>query len=178
MLGRPFLARQGLLEDAVPLFANATELPRAGILLAIPAMEEHGGRSVFQRLYRTFGAAFYGLLWCADHRVYSDHPGPVAHQATRELKEYSPQQLGRLLGLDHAGSKNITPQAVGPGRTLVTGTLLEELTCLRLTQQADRVAFLYLDGHVREYSGQEPLSKAKKAQRSVATPATTDTWAA
>src|SRR5439155_749681 len=38
------------------------------------------------------------------------------------------------------------------------------------------IAFLYLDGHVREYHGKEPLTKAKKAQRQVATPAATDVW--
>jgi hypothetical protein len=38
------------------------------------------------------------------------------------------------------------------------------------------LAFLYLDGHVREYSGKESLAKAKKAQRAVATCAATDTW--
>ena len=54
--------------------------------------------------------------------------------------------------------------------------LMNELARLRLAQDEDRVAFLYLDGHVREYSGKEPLAKTKKAQRSVATCAATDTW--
>jgi transposase len=39
-----------------------------------------------------------------------------------------------------------------------------------------RVAFLYVDGHVREYHGKFPLFEAKKAQRQVVTPAATDTW--
>jgi hypothetical protein len=47
---------------------------------------------------------------------------------------------------------------------------------LRLGQDEDRLAFLYLDGHIREYSGKAELAKAKKAQRSVATCAATDTW--
>jgi hypothetical protein len=172
--GDRFLARQGLLEDAVPLFANATELPRAGILLAIPAMEEHGGRSVFQRLYRTFGAAFYGVRTIVFTLIIL---ALLRIKRPENLKEYSPQQLGRLLGLDRAPEvKTLRRKLSALAERSLTGALLEELTCLRLTQQADRVAFLYLDGHVREYSGQEPLSKAKKAQRAVATPATTDTW--
>jgi transposase len=36
--GDRFLARQGLLEDAVPLFADAQCLPRAGVLLAVPLL--------------------------------------------------------------------------------------------------------------------------------------------
>ena len=46
----------------------------------------------------------------------------------------------------------------------------------RIAEDEDRVAFLYLDGHVREYHGKFPLFEAKKAQRQVVTPAATDTW--
>jgi hypothetical protein len=53
---------------------------------------------------------------------------------------------------------------------------MNELARLRVSQDEDRLAFLYLDGHVREYSGKEALAKAKKAQRAVATCAATDTW--
>ena len=38
------------------------------------------------------------------------------------------------------------------------------------------MAFLYVDGHVREYHGQYRLAPAKKPQRQVVTPAATDTW--
>jgi hypothetical protein len=54
--------------------------------------------------------------------------------------------------------------------------LMNELARLRLDQDKDRLAFLYLDGHIREYTGKAQLAKAKKAQRSVATNAATDTW--
>jgi len=46
----------------------------------------------------------------------------------------------------------------------------------RIAEDEDRVAFLYVDGHVREYHGKFPLFEAKKAQRQVVTPAATDTW--
>ena len=93
------------------------------------------------------------------------------------VKEYSPEQLGRLLGLDRmAEVKTLRRQLTllaerGKGRER-----MNELARLRLAQNEDRLAFLYLDGHVREYSGKEPLAKTKKAQRSVATCAATDTW--
>jgi len=38
------------------------------------------------------------------------------------------------------------------------------------------VAFLYIDGHVREYRGKFPLFQAKKPQRQVVTAAVTDNW--
>jgi len=172
--GDRFLAQHGLLEDAVPLFANTTELPRAGVLLALPALAEHGGLSVFQRLYGSLGAAFYGLRTIVFTLILL---ALLRVKRPENLKEYSPQPLGRLLGLDRAPEvKTLRRKLSALAARSLTGALLEELTRGRLCQQADRLAFLYLDGHVREYTGQEPLAKAKKAQRAVATPATTDTW--
>jgi hypothetical protein len=54
--------------------------------------------------------------------------------------------------------------------------LMDELARRRIAADPPRVAFLYLDGHVREYQGKFPLFEAKKAQRQVVTPAATDTW--
>ena len=44
------LARLGLIEDAAPLFGDHQELPRAGVLLAVPVLQAHGGLGVFLRL--------------------------------------------------------------------------------------------------------------------------------
>ena len=172
--GDRLLASRGLLEDAVPLFANATDVPRAGVLLAIPALQEHGGLRVFQRLYQSLGAGFYGLRTTVFTLIVLAW---LRIKRPEQLKEYDPQALGRLLGLDRAPEvKTLRRKLALMTERSLTGELLEELTRTRVAQQAERVAFLYLDGHVREYTGQEPLPKAKKAQRAVATAATTDTW--
>ena len=55
-------------------------------------------------------------------------------------------------------------------------SLMEEVARLRISEDENRVAFLYLDGHVREYHGKHPLAKAKKSQRQVARRVATDTW--
>jgi hypothetical protein len=54
--------------------------------------------------------------------------------------------------------------------------LMEERARRQIAEDEDRVAFLYVDGHVREYHGEFPLFQAKKPQRQVVTPAATDTW--
>jgi hypothetical protein len=168
------LARLGLLNDAAPLFGNHEELPRAGVLLAVPVLQAHGGLEVFTRLYGSIGPAFYGLETTVLSLVLM---ALLRIKRVENVKEYSPEQLGRLLGLDRMAEvktlrHKLTQLAErGQGHALMT-----ELARLRLGQDKDRVAFLYLDGHVREYSGQEPLAKAKKAQRSIATCAATDTW--
>jgi len=168
------LARQGVLQDAAPLFDDHQELPRAGVLLAVPVLQGHGGLEVFARLYASLGPAFYGLRTTVLSLILL---ALLRIKRPENLKEYSPEQLGRLLGLDRMAEvktlrRKLTLLAKrGKGREL-----MNELARLRLGQDEDRLAFLYLDGHIREYSGKAELAKAKKPQRSVATCAATDTW--
>ncbi len=91
------LAAMGLLDDALPLFAPTRSLPRAGVLLAIPALVASGLLSTAEKIYGSLGPAFYGLrttlvayVLLALLRI----PRPEA------LKEYPPGELGRIVGLD------------------------------------------------------------------------------
>ena len=59
--GDRFLARLGLLEDAVPLFADQASLPRAGVLLAVPLLVRHGLIEAFVKVYGSLHPSFYGL---------------------------------------------------------------------------------------------------------------------
>jgi transposase len=93
------LARRGLLEDAAPLFGCAAAVPRAGVLLALPALVASGVFECAHQIYGSLGPAFYGLrtslltlLFMALWRI----------KRPEGLKEHSPQDLGRVLGLDRA----------------------------------------------------------------------------
>ena len=168
------LARLGFLQDAAPLFGDHQELPRAGVLLAVPMLQAHGGLQVFTRLYDSLGPAFYGLRTTVLSLILL---ALLRIKRPENLKEYSPEQLGELLGLDRMAEVKTLRRKL----TLLAGQrkgreLMNELARLRLSQDDDRLAFLYVDGHIREYSGKAELAKAKKAQRSVATCAATDTW--
>ena len=55
------LAAMGLIEDAAPVFAPAENLPRAGVLLAIPALVASEVLAVARKIYGSIGPAFYGL---------------------------------------------------------------------------------------------------------------------
>jgi len=168
------MARLGLLEDAAPLFGDYPELPRAGVLLAVPVLQAHGGLEIFTRLYESLGPAFYGLRTTVLSLILL---ALLRIKRPENLKEYSPEQLGRLLGLDRmAEVKTLRRKLTLLAEQRQGRELMNELARLRLSQEDSRLAFLYVDGHLREYSGKEPLAKAKKAQRSVATCAATDTW--
>jgi hypothetical protein len=93
------LARLGLLEDAPPPFGSARAVPRAGVLLALPVLMASGAFECAQNIYGSLGPAFYGLrtslltlLLMALWRI----------KRPEGLKEYSPTDLGRVLGLDRA----------------------------------------------------------------------------
>jgi hypothetical protein len=168
------LARVGLLEDAVPLFADAECLPRAGVLLAVPLLVRHGLIEAFVKVYGSLHPSFYGLRTI----VVTLFLGALLRiKRPEHWKEYRPEDLGAILGLDRAPEvktvrrKFTRMAAMGRGKLL-----MEELVRGRIAADEDRVAFLYVDGHVREYHGKFPLFQAKKPQRQVVTPAATDTW--
>ncbi len=172
--GDRFLARQGLLVDAQPLFAEAAALPRAGVLLAVPLLVGHGLVDVFGHTYGSIGPAFYGLrtivvtlFVCALLRL----------KRPEHLKEYRPEDLGQLVGLDRVPEVKTVRRKLSRLAALGRGQqLMEALAQRRISADEERIAFLYSDGHVREYCGKERLFQAKKPQRQVATAATTDTW--
>jgi transposase len=168
------LARLGLLEDAMPMFADAEQLPRAGVLLAVPLLVGHGILPIFEKVYGSLGPAFYGLRTTV---VALFLLALLRIKRPENLKEYGPGDLGRILGLDRAPEVKTVRRKLSRMAAMQRGQrLMEELARQRIEEDQDRIAFLYLDGHVREYHGKHRLFKAKKSQRQVAGPAATDTW--
>jgi prepilin-type processing-associated H-X9-DG protein len=172
--GDRFLARQGLLEDAVPLFADAECLPRAGVLLALPLLVRHGLIEAFVKVYGSLHPSFYGLRTTV---VTLFLAALLRIKRPEHFKEYRAEELGAILGLDRAPEVKTVRRKFTRLAARERGKLLmEELARRRIAEDEGRVAFLYVDGHVREYRGKFPLFEAKKAQRRVVTRAATDTW--
>jgi transposase len=168
------LARLGLLEDAAPLFGCAAAVPRAGVLLALPALVASGVFDCAQRIYGSLGPAFYGLrtsvltlLLMALWRI----------KRPEGLKEHSPQDLGRVLGLDRAPEVKTLRRKLAclaaTGRAAQFGHALAQR---RVALRGAALGFLYVDGHVRVYHGKHRLPKAHVAQMRLSVPATSDYW--
>ena len=168
------LARLGLLEDAPPLFGSAPAVARAGVLLALPVLVVSGVFDCAQQIYGSLGPAFYGLrtslltlLLMALWRI----------KRPEGLKEYSPQDLGRVLGLDRAPEvktlRRKLARLAAAGRAAQFGQALAQQ---RVALQAEALGFLYTDGHVRVYHGQHALPKAHVARMRISLPATSDYW--
>jgi transposase len=168
------LARLGLLEDAPPLFGSVTEVPRAGVLLALPVLVASGVFECAQKIYGRLGPSFYGLrtslltlLFMALWRI----------KRPEGLKEYSPQNLGRVLGLDRAPEvktlRRKLARLAAAGRAVQFGQALAQQ---RVAQRGEVLGFLYIDGHVRVYHGQHQLPKAHVTRMRISLPATSDYW--
>jgi len=168
------LARLGLLEDAPPLFGPATDIARAGVLLALPVLVGSGVFACAQEIYGSLGPAFYGLrtslltlLLMALWRI----------KRPEGLKEYSPRGLGRVLGLDRAPEvktlRRKLARLAATGRAAQFGTALAQQ---RVALRGAALGFLYVDGHVRVYHGQHRLPKAHVARMRISLPATSDYW--
>ena len=167
-------ARLGLLEDAAPLFGSATALPRAGVLLTLPLLVASGVFACAQQVYGSLGPAFYGLrtslltlLLMALWRI----------KRPEGLKEHSPQDLGRVLGLDRAPEVKTLRRKLAVlaalGRAAQFGRALAEQ---RVAQHGTALGFLYLDGHVRVYHGGHRLPKTHVTRLRLSLPATSDYW--
>jgi hypothetical protein len=171
--GDRLMARLGLLDDAAPLFAPGV-VPRGGVLLAVPVLLASGIFEVAPKVYGSIGPAFYGLrtsilafLLMALLRV----------KRAENLKEVAPAELGRVLGLDRAPEmktlRGKLAELAARGKSLEFMRLLAHI---RAKEHAKDLAYLYIDGHVRVYSGKEEIPKTYVMQRRLAMPGTIDYW--
>jgi transposase len=168
------LACFGLLDDATPVFGSAPAVPGAAVLCALPVLVASGVFRIAHKLYGEIGPAFYGLrttlltlLLMALWRI----------QRPEALKEYDPQILGRVMGLDRAPEiKTVRRKLTRLASYHKAEQLGAELARLRVQQRGQILGFLYIDGHVRAYHGQRNIPKAHVARLRLSMPATTDYW--
>ena len=167
------LASKGQLLDATPLFANGVGLPFAGVLLAIPGLVASGLLVDARRLYTHIGPAFYGLRTSLVLFVLL---ALLRVKRPENLKEFAPPDLGRIVGLDRAPEvktlrRKLHRLAAGPVESLI-GTIAER----RVNAHPDSLGFVYIDGHVRVYSGKYRLPQAHVTRMRISMPAIQDMW--
>src|SRR5467141_385650 len=168
------LAAMGLLDDALPVFATTRSLPRAGVLLAIPALVASGLLSMAEKIYGSLGPAFYGLRTTLVAYVLL---ALLRIPRPEMLKEYSPGALGRLVGLDRMPEvKTLRRKLARLAALKGSYRLGREIARQRITGRGKVLGFLYIDGHVRAYHGKHQIPKAYVTRMHLAAPATTDYW--
>ena len=167
-------ARFGDLTEAPVVITEGAQLPLAGLLLALPALEMTGLLGVAAGVYGPMRKGFYGLRVTLLMTVFMALlREPRAEGATR----LRPADLGRLLGLDRAPEVKTLRRKLAELADHNKGAQLQAaLGRHHATARPDAVGFLYLDGHVRVYSGTRQLPKTHIARMRIAGPATEETW--
>ena len=168
------MAYLGLLDDAAPVFAPGERVPHAGVLLAVPALVQSGVFEIARQVYGSIGPAFYGLRTTLATLLLM---ALLRIKRPECLKEVSPADLGRVLGLDRAPEvktlRRKLKRLAEMGRAARLG---RELALRRVSDRGAAMGFLYVDGHVRVYHGQRTLPKAHVTRMRISLPATTDYW--
>jgi prepilin-type processing-associated H-X9-DG protein len=168
------LAYLGLLDDAAPMFRDGDAVPHAGVLLALPALLATGVLDVAREVWGNIGPAFYGLRTSIVTMLLM---ALLRIKRPEALKEHSPPELGRVLGLDRAPEvktlRRKLARLAAAGGAEIFGRLLAQR---RVASHGNALGFLYVDGHVRVYYGKRRIPKTHAARLHAVVAATTDYW--
>src|SRR5689334_10889752 len=173
--GERALARWGLLgEGAVPVFTAGARYPLAGLLLALPALEDTGLLDAAREVYGQLRDGFYGMTATLLTLVFLALAGePRAEGATR----VPPAALGRVLGLDRAPEVKTIRRKLGELASAgKAADLIMALARRHAAARPDTLGFLYVDGHARVYYGTRNVQKTHVARLKFPAPATMETW--
>ena len=167
-------ARFGDLSEAPVVITEGAQLPLAGLLLALPALEMTGLLEVAAQVFPPMSKGFYGLRATLLMGVFM---ALVREPRAEGVTRLRPADLGRLLGLDRAPEVKTVRRKLAELAGHGQGAQLQAaLGRHHGDTRRDAVGFRYLDGHVRVYSGTRQLPKTHIARMRIAGPATEETW--
>jgi hypothetical protein len=168
-------AAMGALVSAPIQFEAAQDVPKGGVLLALPALLAVGLLRHMQELYKLpngfYGIASIFLLLAL---------GALARiQSIEQLRYVAPGEWGNLLGLDRIPEvrtlrKKLELLCQQAGQAARWNTQLAQEW---IAAQRESEMVFYIDGHVRVYSGElTPLPRHYVARERLCLRGTTDYW--
>ena len=170
------LAHAGILGKAevAPEFVSGSEVPAAGVLLAVAMVGKDGCLEVARALYGALANGFYGLRSLVLTWLTAAWLGV---RSVDSLQHGRPHLWGRLLGLDRLPE---TKTVVRKFREIAARKLAREFMCRmaerRIQANLTVCGVLYVDGHVRQYHGCRRVSRHFVTRRHLAAPAIEDWW--
>jgi hypothetical protein len=164
----------GLIEEAPVEFAPARNVAVAGALLGLALLSTTGLLEEARHVYGRLKNGWYGLratIWLLFVMAL------LRIKRSEQLKGVDPAGLGQVLGLPRAPEvKTLRRKLKELARRGKAVMLHRRLAQRRVKQQEDLSAYLYVDGHVRAYSGKRKIGKAYVTSRKSVMRAETDDW--
>lgn len=166
------MAITGGQEYAPSLFEDQQSVLNAGVLFSIPALISQGIEKIFT-VYKPLPAGFYGLhhiifMLCFMALCRIKNP--------EQLKNYSPGELGKLLGLDRIPEVRYFRKKL---KQITDQSKADELHTVFFRTWVDQLPemFFYIDGHVRVYHGDKAtLPKRFVSREKLCLSGTTEFW--
>ena len=168
-------AAMGLLASAPPRFQAACDVPKGGVLLALPALLAVGLLRHTTALY-TLPNGFYGI---ASIFLLLALMALARIKSMEQLRYVAPGEWGNLLGLDRIPEVRTLRQKLEilcqqAGRAIRWNT---ELAKEWIAGPGESELIFYTDGHVRVYSGDlTALPRHYVARERLCLRGTTDYW--
>jgi len=167
-------ARAGQLLEAPVVITQGAQLPLAGLLLCLPALAMTGLLETAGDVFPPMRRGFYGLRTTLLMGVFL---ALVREPRAEGASRIRPADLGRLLGLDRAPEVKTLRRKLAELAGYQRGAQLQAaLGAHHARSRPEAVGFLYLDGHVRVYTGTRELPKTHIARMRIAGPATEESW--
>ena len=167
-------AAMGLVESATARFEVGHDVQMAGLLAGLPALCANGllsGLEKHLRLPKGFYSALHILLTLGFMAL-----GRI--RRPEGLRHVPPGELGKVIGLDRVPEVRTLRQKVGlMARNGDPGAWMKELAKRWMEADPDEAGYLYVDGHVRVYSGDEAnLPRRFVSRQRLCLRGTTDYW--
>jgi len=168
-------AAMGVLASAPIQFEAVSDVPKGGVLLALPALLATGLLRHTAALYQ-IPKGFYGIasiFWLLALQALA------RIKSVEQLRYVAPGEWGKLLGLDRIPEVRTLRQKLEilcqkAGRAMRWNT---ELAKEWIAGQRESERIFYVDGHVRVYHGDlTPLPHHYVARERLCLRATTDYW--
>ena len=151
-VGERVLASLGKLVGAAVRFDRCLDVPKAGVLCAIPALLANGllnGAKQMLGQVKGYYTTFHILLLLAFMAL-------CRIKTTEKLRGHAPGEFGNLLGLDRAPEVRCLRQKMDE-LSVDQGSerWAAHLSKYWMQQEPESVGALYVDGHVRVYHGRQ-----------------------
>lgn len=164
----------GLIEEAPVSFVSAERVPQTGALLGLALLGETHLMEEARAVYGRLKNGWYGLrplLWTLVVMALLRVKRP------EQIKAQDPLGLGQVLGLPRSPEvKTIRRKLSEIAARRRAAELHLRLAKRRAADHADQLATLYVDGHVRVYSGQHRLGKTYATRLKSVVRGETDYW--
>jgi len=164
----------GLIEEAPVEFAPAKNVPAAGVLLGLALLSTTGLLEEARQVYGRLKNSWYGLratIWTLFVMAL------LRIRRPEQLKGIDPAALGQVLGLPRAPEvKTVRRKLQEMARRSKAVVFHRHLARRHARRHDDMLAYLYVDGHVRAYTGKRTIGKAYVTSRKSVMRAESDYW--